>query len=111
MRGVMRPLGTVHGGRLYHGTGALLAPGAILEPGHGKHFPQSGECVSITSDPARAWYWPYKAGVPRDQIHVYEVEPLGTVAAWRADLADGGEGWILWEGCVARARVLGEAAR
>ena len=105
--GDQRLLGTVLGGRLYHGTGSALVPGTVLEPGHSKNFRQSGQFVSITSDATRAWYWAYKAGFPREQIHVYEVEALGEVTCWRAGLADCG-GWILWEGRVSRARIACE---
>src|ERR1039458_10545745 len=73
--GKSRLMSEVHGGKLYHGSGAELPPGTILVPGIQKNFRESsGEYVSVTSDPSRAKSWTEKSGAT--QVHVYEVEPL-----------------------------------
>lgn len=97
-------LGDVNGGRLFHGTRAVLAEGDVLEPGHGTNFEESSvETVSITSSAETAAYWAAQAG---GAVHVYEVEPIGGVEIWRAGLANRGSNFELFEGRVHSARVL-----
>jgi hypothetical protein len=103
-------LGAVAGGRLYHGSPISLPVGTILEPGHGRQYKQSAsDAVSITSNPERAGYW--AAGAKKGALHVYEIEPVGTVEAWRVGLADMGRSFDLWEGRVAKARIIRRVTR
>lgn len=95
-------LGWFFGQRLYHGSPRHLSAGTTLQPGHATNFPESpGTVVSVTSDPARAASWAADAAGDRP-VHVYEIEPLGTVHAWRASPA------VLWEGRVPQARIVRE---
>lgn len=65
--------------------------------------------MSITSNPERAGYW--AAGTKKGALHIYEVEPLGTVEAWRVGLANMGRSFDLWEGRVPKARVVRRVTR
>jgi Rifampin ADP-ribosyl transferase len=102
-------LGEIEGGKWYHGTPATLQPGDIVEPGHGHNFKQSPDAmVSISSDLGMAKTWAIMAA--REQggtPHIYEVEPLGQVHAWRMSLANYGKSIAALEARVTSARVTG----
>ena len=95
-------LGDLHGGKLYHGSPHKLTVGTVLTPQTKKNYKQSGNAVSITSNAARAAHWGSVGGVP----YVYEVEPLSDVDVWRAGLVAGATAFELWEGRVAKAKIL-----
>jgi hypothetical protein len=108
VQGVARRLGDVHGGRLFHGTTAIIQPGDVIEPGHRRNFKQSArDGVSITSVAADADYWARQLD-DGDEPRVYEVEPLNTVQPWRVSPANYGQNITLYEARVSRARVVRE---
>lgn len=105
------PLGSVEGGKLYHGSTHDLPVGTILEPQEERNFKQSADdAVSITSDTQLAAYWPKQASGDDAPVFIYEVEPLGEVDAWRVGLANQGRNIRLAEGRVPTARIISKTA-
>jgi hypothetical protein len=64
----------------YHGTMADLPPGTILVPGGEKARMRGDTYVHFSTDLSTAFVF---AGANGDVGHVYEVEPIGEVQAWR----------------------------
>jgi hypothetical protein len=94
-------------GRLFHGSTASLKPGDTLKPGSERNFKESAAgAVSITSDPGRAAAWARESR-PGQPVYVYEIEPLDVVKPWRVGPSNYGENFVLWEGRVKAARVVG----
>lgn len=110
VEGRRRPLGEVHGGKLYHGSTRDLAIGTVLAPQTDRNFKESAsDAVSITSEERTAAYWPRKAiGDMKAVVYVYEVEPLGEVEGWRTGPANCGKNITLFEGRTPSARIIGK---
>ncbi len=104
VRGEMKSLETIMGGRWYHGTNVDLRPGDFLLPGCAANFAQSStDTVSITSDYDTALYW---AGQVSDRPLVYEIEPCTSVDVWRVTLGNYGQCVVVLEGRVGSARII-----
>lgn len=102
VQGKQHRLGDVHGGgQWFHASPHDIAPGTVLEPGKAeKNYKQSSDAhVSIASAESYAKRW-HPTG------HLYEVEPLHEVEVHRAGPADYGKSFQVFEGRVARARVV-----
>jgi len=112
--GQPRRLGDVRGGKLYHGSPARLSVGDVIEPGHGTRFGVSPfNEVSMTSEFDRAAFWGRPRTIWKDPsgrvktlTYVYEVEPIGPVATWRASQADFGQSFVLYEARAPAARIV-----
>lgn len=108
--GQPRLLGEIEGGKLYHGTTAILAVGEKVVPGLKSNFKQSpGQSISITSNLSRALFWAKQvARLDGQAPHVYEINPIGTVEGWRVQTSNQGKNIMLWEGRAPAAIVLNE---
>lgn len=98
--GARKKLATVYGGKLYHGSPALLPVGTVLEPQPTRNFPESPKnSICFTSDPLTAVYWARKAVNDMNaEVYVYEVNPLSPVTCHRVMPTNYGQNIQLQEG-------------